>query len=476
SIISKNDLKCSLQQLQCHFTWNLLKEDVDLESLEDKMGHQIEFLTQSLIASYNMLSYVCHLKHLNENALQNLQKAEKEIKRKHPDDIERRSLVTWGNYAWIYYSMNKYEKVQAYLRRVEDTCKKLSSTARFQVQLPEIYSEKGWALLKFGRTYYSRAKESFQNALEREPEDPEFNVGYAIAAYRVENVSGGGSNSETSALEALRRAVELSPNDTSVVALLALKLQDLNLADEGERYIKEAMDKTPDFPYFLRYAAIFYRRKNNVDKALELLRKGLAITPTCSFLHHQMGICYRAQLSELKRKKYAPREQMEELIRLGIFHFKRVVEYKSTCFPAYSDLAGMYAEGKQYHEAEATFQKVFQMTNLHPLDTQFLYYAYGNYQLFHMKSESEAIKYFTEGMKIDQDSLKGAKCKTALQKLLEQRIRKGLGDAAAFSTLGLIHELNREKMQAIECYEKALQLDPENEEYLGALWKLRLSI
>ncbi|XP_010225164.1 PREDICTED: interferon-induced protein with tetratricopeptide repeats 5-like, partial [Tinamus guttatus] len=257
-IISKNDLKCSLEQLQCHFTWNLVKEDADLESLEDKTGHQIEFLTQSLIASYNMLSYVCHLKHLNEDALQNLQKAEKEIKIKHPDDIERRSLVTWGNYAWIYYYMNKYEEVQTYLRKVEDTCKKLSSTARFQVQLPEIYSEKGWALLKFGRGYYSRAKESFQKALETEPDDPEFNVGYAIAVHRWENVGEGSSNSESSALPALRRAVELSPDDTSVVALLALKLQDLNLAEEGERYIKEAMDKTPDFPYFLRYAAKFY--------------------------------------------------------------------------------------------------------------------------------------------------------------------------------------------------------------------------
>ncbi|NWI19086.1 IFIT5 protein, partial [Crypturellus soui] len=476
SIISRNDLKCSLQQLQCHFTWRLVKEDVDLESLEDKMGHQIEFLTQSLIAGYNMLSYVCHLKHLNENALQNLQKAEKEIKKKHPDDIERRSLVTWGNYAWIYYYMNKYEEVQSYLRKVENACKKLSSTARFQVELPEIYSEKGWALLKFGRGYYSRAKESFQNALEREPDDPEFNVGYAIAVYRLENISGGSSNSESSALTALRRAVQLSPNDTSVVALLALKLQDLNLADEGERYIKEALNKTPDFPYFLRYAAMFYRRKSEVDKALELLRKSLAITPTCSFLHHQMGLCYRSKLLELKKTKYVPREQMEKLIRLGIFHFKKVIEYRSTSFPAYGDLAGMYAEGKQYDKAEATFQKVFQMTNLHPLDTQSLYYCYGNYQRFHMKSESEAIKYFTEGLQIKQDSMTRAKCKKALQKLLEQRIRKGLGDAAAFSTLGLIHELNSEEVQAMECYEKALQLDPENEDYLAALQKLRLSI
>ncbi|NXA34588.1 IFIT5 protein, partial [Eudromia elegans] len=476
STISKNDLKSRLQQLQCHFTWFLMKEDVDLDSLEDKMGHQIEFLTQSLTAGYNMLSYVCHLKHLNEDALQNLQKAEREIKKQYPDDIERRSLVTWGNYAWIYYYMNKYKEVQTYLKKVEDTCKKLSGTACFQVQLPEIYSEKGWAYLKFGRSYYSRAKENFQKALEKEPDNPEFNVGYAIVLYRLENTSEGSEDGESPALKALRRAVELSPNDTSAVALLALKLQDLKLVDEGERYIKAALDKTPDLPYFLRYAAMFYRRKNEVDKSLELLRKALAITPTCNFLHHQMGLCYRAKLFELKKKKYAPKEQIEKLIQLCIFHFKRVIEDEPTFFRAHSDLANMYAERKEYHEAEKTFQKVFQMTNLHPADTQDLYYSYGSYQRFQMKSESEAIKYFTKGMKIEQDSIGRAKCKAALQKLLEQRIQKGLGDATAFSTLGLVHQLNGEKVQAIECYEKALELDPDNEECLSALWKLRASI
>ncbi|NWX83134.1 IFIT5 protein, partial [Nothoprocta pentlandii] len=476
SIISKNDLKCSLLQLECHFTWVLLKEDVDLDTIEDKMGNQIEFLTQSTIASYNMLSYVCHLKHLNENALQNLRKAEKEIRTKHADDIERRSLVTWGNYAWIYYYMNKYEEVQTYLRKVEDTCKNLSSTARFKVQLPEIYSEKGWALLQFGRTCYFRAKESFRSALEKEPNDPEFNVGYAIALYRWENNTKGSDRNEIPTLKALRRAVELSPNDTSVMALLALKLQDLNLVDEGESYIKEAMQKTPDFPYFLRYAAIFYRKKSEFDKSLELLRKSLAITPKCSFLHHQMGLCYRAKLFQLKKIKYSPREQEEELIRHSIFHFERAVEYKSTFFFAYGDLAGMYAEAKQYREAEATFQKVFEMTNLHPTDKQYLHHAYGNYQYFHRKSESEAIKHFTEGLKVEQDCLAREKCKNSLQKLLEKRIQKGLGDAADFSKLGFIHQLNSEKVQAIECYEKALDLDPANEEYLGELWKLQSSI
>ncbi|XP_025949937.2 interferon-induced protein with tetratricopeptide repeats 5 [Dromaius novaehollandiae] len=477
SIISKNDFKSTLLQLECHFTWILLKEDVDLDNIEDKTGYQIEYqCIQSNVASYNMLSYVCYLKHLHEDALQNLQKAEEEIEKNHPNETDRRSLVTWGNYAWIYYHMNRYKEVQAYLSKVEDTCRKLSSTARYKIQLPEIYAEKGWALLKFGRTYYGRAKECFENALKNEPDNPEFTAGHAIATYRVESMTLGSGENESSSLEPLRRAVELNPNDTSVVALLALKLQDLNLVEEGERYIEAAMEKTPDLPYFLRYAAKFYRRKGQLDKSLELLKKGLAVTPTCSFLHHQIGLCYRAKLFRLKKPtKYAPREQVEELIRLSIFHFQRAIQQKSTFFSAYNDLAMMYAEGNKYREAEQTFQKVFQMTNLHSADKQELYYYYGRFQHFHRKSESEALKYYTEGLKIETDSAGRIKCKIALKKLLEQKIQERSADAATFSTLGLIHRLNNEKQQAIECYEKALKLDPENEEHWSALCELRRS-
>ncbi|XP_009676112.2 interferon-induced protein with tetratricopeptide repeats 5-like [Struthio camelus] len=478
SILSKNDIKSTLLQLECHFTWILLKEDVDLDNLKDTTGDHIEFhLTKSKVASYNMLSYVCHLKHLNEDALKNLQKAEEEVEKNHPNETDRRSLVTWGNYAWIYYYMNRYKEAQTYLSKVEDTCKKLSSTARYKIQLPEIYAEKGWALLRFGRTYYGRAKECFENALKEEPNNPECNAGRAIAMYRLQNVSWQSCKDEKSSLEPLRRAVELNPNDTSLVALLALKLQDLNLVDEGERYIEEAMKKTPDFPFFLRYAAKFYRRKGDLDKALASLKKALALTPTSSFLHHQAGLCYRRKLIQLEKAgKHAPRKQVEELIQLCIFHFKIAIEQKSIFFVAYYDLANMYAKENKYQEAEETFHKAFQLIDRHTADKQELCYHYGHFQYLYRKSESEAIKYYTEGLKIEIDSFARTNCKTALKKLLEQRIQRGSADAAAFSTLGFIHQLNSQKLQAIKCYEKALELDPENEEYLSALCKLRFSI
>uniref|UniRef100_K7EY19 Interferon induced protein with tetratricopeptide repeats 5 n=1 Tax=Pelodiscus sinensis TaxID=13735 RepID=K7EY19_PELSI len=478
SNISKNSLKTVLLQLECHFTWTLLKDDVDLDDLEETICAQIEFLiTKSKITNYNLLSYVKHMKGNSKEALESLQKAEEEVQTTYGDEVDRKSLVTWGNYAWVYYHMNQFQEAQSYIDKVESSCKKLSSASRYKIQLPEIYCEQGWALLKFGGKYYERAKKCFEKALEEEPNHPEFNCGYAIAVYRLEDFFAKGSSGEDSSLEPLRRAVSLNPNDTFVMALLALKLQDIDQVEEGEKYIKEALLKTPNLPYLLRYAAKFYRRKGLVDKSLEYLKKALEFTPTSGFLHHQIGLCYRTQLYQMKKAtKYPPKEQMEQLIRLCIFHFKMVVEQKSKFMYAHIDLAMMYAERNEYQEAEDIFQKVFKMEKLTCEEKQQLHYRYGRFQEFYKKSDSEAIKQYTKGLKIERDSHERSLCKYVLKKLIERRIQKGCADAQNFGILGFIHQLNGEKPQAIECYEKALALDPDNEEYLSALCEIRLSI
>ncbi|NXI28696.1 IFIT5 protein, partial [Sterrhoptilus dennistouni] len=476
STISKDSLKASLLQLECHFTWTLLKKDVGLEALEETILDHIKFVVECNIRDYNILSYVCHLKNSNEEALRNLRKAEEAIQKYHPGEIARRSLVTWGNYAWIYYHMQRYEEAQTYVSKVENSRKKLSSTARGKIQLPEICAEKGWALLRFGRNYFEKAKNCFENALESEPNNPDFNAGYAIAMYRLEDCAERYGDEITPCLEALKRAAELNPTDTTILALLALKLQRLHRGNEGERYIEEGLQKTPDFPVFLRYAAIFYRKKGEVNKAVEILKKALALTPKSVVLHHQLGLCYRYKAIQLKKTRYTPQEEVENLIQLAIFHFKTVINKKPVFFSAYADLANAYALGKRYEEAEEIFQEVLQRNDLPCGDKQEIYFNYGNFQHFYMKSESKAIKYYIEGLKIEKDSPGKKRCSEAVEKLLKQKIQSGLADATDIGTLGLVHKLNGKKEEAIECYKNAIALDPNNEEYQNALVELQLSI
>ncbi|NXC45978.1 IFIT5 protein, partial [Penelope pileata] len=476
STISKNSLKNSLLQLECYFTWTLLKEDVDLGNLEESIREQMEFFRQPNVANYNLLSYVCHLKGSDEKALENLQKAEEELQKYYPNEIDRRSLVTWGNYAWIYYYMDRYKEAQAYINKVENSCKNLSNTAQLKIQLPEIYAEQGFALLKFGGKYYDRAKECFQNALRKEPNNPEFNAGYAIAMYRLEEFSNRRCEEIDPSLEPLKRAVELNQMDTYLLALLALKLQDLGQVDEAERCIEDGMQKTPNLPYFLRYAAKFYRKKKEVDKALKVLEKAIALSPKSVFLRHQIAVCYRAKLFELKNSTTdPPQDQMEELIQICISLFKQVCEQKPKFFAALTNLARMYAEAMMYEEAEETFQKALHVNILNDFDKQEICYYYGSFLQHQKKSESEAIMYYKEGMKTGNNYF-AKKIRQSLKKLLSRKIQRGLGDEEDFGTLGLIHQLEGEKLEAIAWYEKANECNPYKEEYLSALCELRLSL
>ncbi|XP_054838668.1 interferon-induced protein with tetratricopeptide repeats 5 [Eublepharis macularius] len=478
SEVSKDSLQKILLQLECHFTWMLMKEDVEPKELEERIADQIEFLpSKSKIRNYNLMAYVNHLNGRKETALENLQKAEEAVQIECPGEIEKASLVTWGCYAWVYYRMGQLEKVQEYIKKVERTCKQNGSTSSYKMKLPHIYCEKGWAFLKFGASYYEKAKESFAKALEEEPQNPEFNCGYAITVYRMEDYYGKKSSAEGSSLEPLRRAVRLDPDHVFVVPLFALKLQEIGQPREGEKYIKQALEKNPDIPYVLRYAAKFYRKKGDVIKSMEFLKRALELTPNSGFLHHQMGVCYRTQFVEMKTAKcHLAKCQMEELIRSCIFHFQKAVECKTKFVYAYLDLASMYAEAKRFQEAEESFQKVFTMTKLPSEDKQQLHFCYGRYQQFHKRSDSEAMKHYLEGLKIEKESFPRKQCKVHLKKLVEKKIKRSPGDAKSFGILGFIHQLDGEKRQAVECYERALEIDPDNEEYLSALWALRLSL
>ncbi|XP_025253647.1 interferon-induced protein with tetratricopeptide repeats 5 isoform X3 [Theropithecus gelada] len=433
SEIPKDPLKAILLELECHFTWNLLKEDIDLFEVEDTIGQQLEFLTtKSRLALYNLLAYVKHLKGQNKDALECLEEAEEIIQREHSDKEEVRSLVTWGNYAWVYYHMNQLEEAQKYTGKIGNVCKKLSSPSNYKLECPEIDCEKGWALLKFGGKYY-------------------------------------------------QKAVTLNPDNSYIKVFLALKLQDVHAEAEGEKYVEEILDQISSQPYVLRYAAKFYRRKNSWNKALELLKKALEVTPTSSFLHHQMGLCYRAQMIQIKkathnRPKGKDKLKVDELISSAIFHFKAAMERDSMFAFAYTDLANMYAEGGQYSNAEDIFWKALRLENITDDHKHQIHYHYGRFQEFHRKSENTAIHHYLEALKVKDRSPLRTKLTSALKKLATKRLCHNALDVQSLSALGFVYKLEGEKRQAAEYYEKAQKIDPENAEFLTALCDLRLSI
>ncbi|XP_078060427.1 antiviral innate immune response effector IFIT1-like [Mustelus asterias] len=329
----KDLLKVKLDQLQCHFTWAPQKENIDLDDMKQRLEDSIQLDVIYRATSYNQLAFVNCLQGNCEEAIQNLQEAEEILRENHEDEFEKRIIVTYGNRAWVNYHMGQLTEAQSYLDKLERICQQFPDASRYTAMIPEVYGEKGWSLLNCTSQYYEDAMECFKKALEEDPDNTEWNVGYATVLFRLEWFSGTPeSRGPSEAVKHLRRVLELDPDHTEAMVLLALKLQHFNQKEEALKFIEEALQKSPDLPYVLRYAAKFYRTKGDVEKAVDLLKKGLEITPNSTFLHHQIGLCYRTRLYELmkypdsKGPCNAALQQRAELIKLCKFHFQKAFE------------------------------------------------------------------------------------------------------------------------------------------------------
>lgn len=342
----KQSLERILPQLKCHFTWNLFKEKDILSHLEDRVRNQIQLLSSEFKATmYNLLAYLKHLQGENEAALECLRQAEESLQQEHAGQAETRSLVTWGNYAWIYYYMGRLKDAQAYVDKVKAVCVAFSNP--YSIDCPELDSEEGWTHLKCRRN--ERAKMCFEKALEERPDNPEFSAGLAIAMYHLDYRPW-----KQFPENALKEAMELSPENQYVKVLLALKLQKRHEEAEGERLIEEALEKSPQQTDVLQTAAKFYRNKGDLDKATELFLRALDSTPNNSYLYHHIMYCYKEKVTQMENAMEAngDREKIEKLRAL-------VTEYKNKVLEKNLSFLNVLCDLTEFEEAENCYQRLF---------------------------------------------------------------------------------------------------------------------
>ncbi|XP_027795732.1 interferon-induced protein with tetratricopeptide repeats 2 [Marmota flaviventris] len=405
----------SLQQLKCHFTWNLMEGEESLDEFENRVFNKCEFQNNEFKATmYNLSAYIKHHRGQHAAALEFLGKAEESIQEKYQDQAEIRSLVTWGNYAWVYYHMGQFELAESYVNKVKHICAKFSSP--YRIESPELECEEGWARLKCTKNQNEGAKMCFQKALEKNPKSPEATFGWAIASYRLDNRPPSQNSIET-----LKKAMELNPHNQYVKVLLALKLQEVNEKDEGESLVEEALKEAPDAMDVLCTAAKFYRKKPDLDKSIELLKRALKHTQDNAYLHFYIGCCYRSKILETGNRRQNEnvwgREELQKLVRQGVDHLKKVEKnenFQHIC----SYIAALYAIAGQYEEADHYFQKEFRK-ELTPVGRQLLHLRYGNFQLYQRKCKEKAIHHYLEGLKINEESKEKEKIKIKLQKIVQ---------------------------------------------------------
>ncbi|XP_039727700.1 LOW QUALITY PROTEIN: interferon-induced protein with tetratricopeptide repeats 3 [Pteropus medius] len=442
SEVSKNSLEKILPQLKCHFTWNLFQKDSLSHDLEDRVRNQIEFLnTECKATTYNLLAYIKHLHGQNEAALECLQQAEELIQRERTDQVEIRSLVTWGNYAWVYYHLGRFSEAQVYVDKVKHLCEKFSNP--YSIECPELDSEEGWTLLQCGGKWNERAKVCFEKALEEKPKNPEFSSGLAIAMYCLDD-----KPQKQCPVSVLKQAIELSPDNQYIKVLLALKLQKINKEAEGEPLVIEALEKAPCQTDILHSAAKFYQKKGDLDKAIELLKKALESMPNNGHLCYLISCCYTAKVRQIENTGYSNaswnREKIEELSKYARDYSKKAIEKVLNPLNAYSDLAEPETECYQ-----TAFNKELpnaEMKQFHQLSC--------NFQEYHGKSEDTPVQHYLKDLSISIKSTEKEKEKCQPQNVAENQLPQNAPNS--WYLQGLTHKKNGYLLQAAECFEKEL--------------------
>ncbi|KAA0701417.1 Interferon-induced protein with tetratricopeptide repeats 1 [Triplophysa tibetana] len=470
-------LKIKLDQLECHFTWALIKDDLDLPSVLNRLDEQLKLdydKKETLARTYNALAYVKFLQGFLEETLSSLMTSVQLYKECHEEEFHKALIVTYGNLAWINYHMKNYTECESYLQKVQKINKNFSSES---LSVPEVIGEKGWTFLKFSRKYYERAKECFKKALDLKPEDGELNAGYAIALYRTEYEEFTIENSTV--IKQLRRAIETNPDDDVLKVLLAIRLSKYKRKKyrEADSLVDEAIERSPDHPHVMRYAGKFFRYRGCVDRGIALLTKALEYSPNSSLTHHQLALCYKRKKIQLLQEgnHHARSSRVQQIRDQIIFHLEMATTHAPCFITAISDLALHYGEQCEIPRAEEMFQMIFKTAKEKNDNLHVVHFYYAEFQLYCNRREALAIKHYMECLKIHQDSPEGQKSARGLRKIAWKRIYKNTQDGEAYGILGFIHKEKGEKSQAVECYEKALSYG-DNDEYLTILCALRLSI
>ncbi|XP_069755651.1 interferon-induced protein with tetratricopeptide repeats 5-like [Narcine bancroftii] len=241
--------------------------------------------------------------------------------------------------------------------------------------------------------------------------------------------------------------------------------------------VERALQKSPYIPYVLRYAAKFYRKEKEIDKSIELLEKALKYTPHSAFLHHQIGLCCREKLLSINRHSgNLADDKKAELISQCKYWFEQTFKIKPSFIIARLDFAGTCLINGEIQRAKEIYKHLLGLENIASDKRQAIVFQAGLFELYYNKSESNAIDYFLEGLKIQLGSKQWRLCYDKLEMIATRQIHRNPRDSVAYGKLGLMHQLAGKNYKAIELFEKALTFDPGNEDYLSALCKLRFSI
>eukprot|EP00730_Choanoeca_flexa_P012484 TRINITY_DN4319_c0_g1_i2.p1 TRINITY_DN4319_c0_g1~~TRINITY_DN4319_c0_g1_i2.p1 ORF type:complete len:755 (+),score=205.11 TRINITY_DN4319_c0_g1_i2:62-2326(+) len=245
----------------------------------------------------------------------------------------------------------------------------------------------GKAQVEFHRGQYEAALSAFRSVLQNQPKCPaSVRVGIGMCFAKLDQLS--------KARDSFERALELEP--TNVQAMVGLAVLDINKAEaesikEGVLLMRKAFELNNQNPNVLNHLANHFFYKGVYDKAKQLASFALKVTATKHMQaesHYHLGRIHHAQSNyESARKHYYTSTKLNKnftlpFYGLGQIHildkkyekaidcFKHVHAAHPDNYEATKVLASLYAQSKSQSQQKKAQELFTSITKKHPEDIE----------------------------------------------------------------------------------------------------------
>ncbi|XP_020668103.3 interferon-induced protein with tetratricopeptide repeats 5-like [Pogona vitticeps] len=384
-----------LQSLQCHFTWDFeIKDKVEVMHILTTLALRIKHTGYRNRGVYlAMRAYLQHLEGQDKEALGTLRDAEEALKEEHPSDFSRQVLVTYGNYAWVYYHLSNYEMVERYLGRIREICQSLASPQPYSAAIPEVEAQKGWSLLAGGFRNGEEARKCFQRALEGAEADEEFRAGLATSVYACWTHSWREDLREE-AQSLLEQVLVSQPQNADVEVYLATALEQTD--PERAKHLVDNVVRHSSNPEVLRLAAKFSQRQP-LSWSISILKQAVALDPGYDLPHYDLGVCYLRVLERMRP------ENRGEVAAQAAESFKRSLEACPESVYSRLKLARAYGEKSPAYEEEIYLNLMEKLPTVSKRCQQAIYLHWGDFLHQQKGREQEALKAYMAGLRVPGD-------------------------------------------------------------------------
>ncbi|XP_062280860.1 interferon-induced protein with tetratricopeptide repeats 5-like [Scomber scombrus] len=421
---SQTTLESKLGALQCHFTWDLdpsrsklfrlrdMLEDIGKEEGNSWLGH-----------IYNLQGYIHYQLGFTEDALHFFSRAAEAFRqiRNTGSDEGPWLVVNYGNLAWLHHQLGGQADSQSYLSKVDTLLKEYPSPSEDELH-PEIYAEKAWTLVKFGRDKTLLAADYFQRAIRMQPDMVEWHTSHVIVlenVYRHSDKPMEEDILEEDIMEKMKIARENDPDNLYLAALYlkACAKKGIKIEDEARELAKRVLRKPLGRYSGIRPLLMLYRLFLSMDEAVDLAEKALERQPDERHLKWCAANCYKWRIYSHKKNPLEPRR----IGRAISLHEEVISLYPDSSLKVKIALANIHAQ--LYHgqaEADQIYQDLLE-SDLEPAGRQRLYNFYANHLFFIRKESYKSIKYHMMAVEIPHQSPCRNGSIIALERIKERR-------------------------------------------------------